>query len=52
MVKGEMKERNGRDKNNLHRAGMPFYKGIPTMTGEMETKLFEASLPYPMHEHL
>ena len=27
-------------------------KGIPTMTGEMETKLFEASLPYSMHEHL
>jgi hypothetical protein len=24
---GEMKERNGRDKNNLHHAGTSFYKG-------------------------
>ena len=24
---GEMKERYGRDKNNLHRSEMPFYKG-------------------------
>jgi hypothetical protein len=29
----------------------PSTKGIPTMTGEMETKLFEASLPYPMDKH-
>jgi hypothetical protein len=26
-------------------------KGIPAITGEMETKLFEASLPYPMDKH-
>ena len=26
-------------------------KGIPAITGEMETKLFEASLPYSMDKH-
>ena len=35
-VMGEMKERNGRDENNLSHAETPFYKGIPSEYGRDE----------------
>jgi hypothetical protein len=35
-VTGEMKERNERDKNNLHRAGTSFYKGDSSDDGRDE----------------
>ena len=44
-VMGEMKERNGRDENNLSHAETPFYKGIPSDYGRDE-RIFELRVKF------
>jgi hypothetical protein len=41
-VTGEMKERNGRDKNDLSHAETPLYKGIPSDYGRDERFFFKS----------
>jgi hypothetical protein len=47
MVKGEIKERNGRDKNNLHHAETPFYKGNSSDNGRDGDKIVRGVVTLP-----